>query len=108
MTDDSRGQRRERPIWSDAGFTAFTAEGNAAELNSMWGDSAFAHSAQPVYSFHRRQICNKFALGGSKGVKATFSVCLTFQCFPVGKTSPAVGDEDFIPSPELQTKEEFD
>lgn len=26
----------------------------------------------------------------------------------MGKTSPAVGDEDFIPSPELQTEEEFD
>lgn len=78
MTDDSRGQRRERPIWSDAGFTAFTAEGNAAGPNSMWDESAFAHSAQLVYSFHRQQICNKFALGGSKDVKDTFRVCLTF------------------------------
>lgn len=73
----------------------------------MWDDSAFGHSAPLVYSFHHQQICNKFALGGSKDVKATFSLCLTFQCFPVGKSRTAVRDEDFIPSPELQTEEDM-
>lgn len=74
----------------------------------MWDDSAFGHSAPLVYSFHHQQVCNKFALGGSKDVKATFSLLLTFQCFPVGKSRTAVRDEDFIPSPELQTEEESD
>lgn len=93
MTDDSRGQRRERPIWSAACFTAFTVEGKRG------GKARGMISHSPVqHRLFTRFIISKFVtnfLWGAarKEVKETFSV----WCFPVGKAGPAVGDDGLFP-----------
>lgn len=45
-----------------------------------------------------RKFVTNFLWGAAgKGVKATFSVCLTFRGFPVGTAGPAAGDDGPFP-----------
>lgn len=104
MTDDSRGQRRERPIWTAACFTAFTAKWGGEKKPKIYVGQF--HIRQFQLRLFTRFIIRKFVTNflwgaAGKGVKATFSVCLTFRGFPVGTAGPAAGDDG--PFPHLRT-----
>lgn len=97
MTDDSRGQRRERPIWTAACFTAFTAEGGKNKI--YVGQFHIRQFQLRLFTrFIIRKFVTNFLWGAAgKGVKATFSVSFTFQGFPVGTAGPAAGDDGPFP-----------